>query len=296
MDEDYIIPGSQLSSNGTNLLIVLGWVLLLAWIYRIMCQFLLLHRLNVAITTGQVAMHIISTPRQCPRPHSRPRPRPRPRTPAPGGWARPAGAARLPPPSPRSCSPRGALLPPAPCSPAPYSQVVRLQTSHMTATERNMLFGEMSTLWRTNMQQQLLRARRISCAIDVTQLQVLLLRPLPRPACCVLAVVSAFTRMCVCVCVCVCVMCRHSNGMCVCACVCVRVMPCGAARLLVCVDVFKVPFVIDKSSVKVVLNEAEAQQADAPTLGVTFKYRCTERVALQVVMCVCVCVCVCVPP
>ena len=42
----------------------------------------------------------------------------------------------------------------------------------MTPNERDMLFGEMSMLWRTNMQQQLLRARRISYAIDVSQLQI----------------------------------------------------------------------------------------------------------------------------
>jgi hypothetical protein len=34
--------------------------------------------------------------------------------------------------------------------------------------------------------------------------------------------------------------------------------------------------------VKVVLNETEGHGAEEPTLGVTFKYRCTERVALQV--------------
>jgi hypothetical protein len=93
---EYVLASSQLASNGTNLLIVVAVVVLLAWVHRILRQFYLLYRLNVAISTGQV---------------------------------------------------------------------VRLQTSHMTATERDMLFGEMSMLWRTNMQQQLLRARRISrCA------------------------------------------------------------------------------------------------------------------------------------
>ena len=93
---EYVLASSQLASNGTNLLIVVAVVVLLAWVHRILRQFYLLHRLNVAISTGQV---------------------------------------------------------------------VRLQTSHMTETERDMLFGEMAMLWRTNMQQQLLRARRISrCA------------------------------------------------------------------------------------------------------------------------------------
>ena len=176
MDGDYMIPALQLPSNGTNLLILLGWVLLILWVYRIVRKFHLLYRLNVAIASGQVC----ATPIRARRDHTH---TPRTHTGAPargscfcscwGGlwrtlhraWRSPVrclgvlglvfmgahpGCARLP---------RGSL-------------VVRLQTSHMTATERDMLFGEMSMLWRTNMQQQLLRARRISCAIDVTQLQV----------------------------------------------------------------------------------------------------------------------------
>jgi hypothetical protein len=51
---DYIMPNSQLASSGTNLMIVLSWVLLLAWVWRIVRSFHLLYRLNVAISTGQV--------------------------------------------------------------------------------------------------------------------------------------------------------------------------------------------------------------------------------------------------
>jgi hypothetical protein len=51
-------------------------------------------------------------------------------------------------------------------------QVVRLQTTDLGPHERSMFFGEIEMLWRTNLQQQLLRARRISTALDVTQLQV----------------------------------------------------------------------------------------------------------------------------
>jgi hypothetical protein len=139
--EHGLLPAGQLASNGTNLLILLGWFVLLAWVFRITRSFYLLYRLNVAISTGQV---------------------------------------------------------------------VRLQTSDMSPIDREMLFGEMSMLWRTNMHQQLLRARRISCGIDVTQLQV--------------------------------------------------------------------PFVIQKTSVSVFSDES----AQAATIGITCKYRSTERVALQV--------------
>uniref|UniRef100_A0A7S0F4Y5 RING-type domain-containing protein n=1 Tax=Hanusia phi TaxID=3032 RepID=A0A7S0F4Y5_9CRYP len=51
-------------------------------------------------------------------------------------------------------------------------QVVRLQTSTMTFRERGDLFGEIRMLWRTNMQQQLLRARRICSPIDVNELAI----------------------------------------------------------------------------------------------------------------------------
>jgi hypothetical protein len=140
---------------GTNLIVVAAIVVLLAWVHRILRQFYMLYRLNVAISTGQV---------------------------------------------------------------------VRMQTSHMSATERDMLFGEMAMLWRTNMQQQLLRARRISSAIDVTQLQI--------------------------------------------------------------------PFVIEKSSVQVTRTkrgegegegegEGDAHAPDDATVGISFRYRSTERVALQ---------------
>lgn len=51
---DYIIPNSQLQSNYNNFLIVLAWLLLLLWIWRILRSFHLLYRLNVAVSTGQV--------------------------------------------------------------------------------------------------------------------------------------------------------------------------------------------------------------------------------------------------
>ena len=136
---------------GTNLVVVAAIIVLLVWVHRILCQFYMLYRLNVAISTGQV---------------------------------------------------------------------VRMQTSHMSASERDMLFGEMAMLWRTNMQQQLLRARRISSAIDVTQLQI--------------------------------------------------------------------PFVIEKSSIQVTRTApgegegpGDGEAPDDATVGVSFRYRSTERVALQ---------------
>ena len=64
MDGDYMLPAPQLPSNGTNLLILLGWVLLILWVYRIVRKFYLLYRLNVAIASGQVC----ATPH--PRPHA----------------------------------------------------------------------------------------------------------------------------------------------------------------------------------------------------------------------------------
>ncbi|EKX45988.1 hypothetical protein GUITHDRAFT_163073 [Guillardia theta CCMP2712] len=51
-------------------------------------------------------------------------------------------------------------------------EVVRLQTTSMTFQERGGLFGEIRMLWRTNMQQQLLRARRICSPIDVNELAI----------------------------------------------------------------------------------------------------------------------------
>mmetsp|Transcript_47793 Transcript_47793/g.149800 ORF Transcript_47793/g.149800 Transcript_47793/m.149800 type:complete len:137 (-) Transcript_47793:1936-2346(-) len=42
----------------------------------------------------------------------------------------------------------------------------------MTFQERGGLFGEIRMLWRTNMQQQLLRARRICSPIDVNELAI----------------------------------------------------------------------------------------------------------------------------
>eukprot|EP00288_Rhodomonas_lens_P018387 CAMPEP_0177698514 /NCGR_PEP_ID=MMETSP0484_2-20121128/5084_1 /TAXON_ID=354590 /ORGANISM="Rhodomonas lens, Strain RHODO" /LENGTH=366 /DNA_ID=CAMNT_0019209617 /DNA_START=59 /DNA_END=1155 /DNA_ORIENTATION=- len=87
-------------------------------------------------------------------------------------------------------------------------QVVRLQTSDLQADERSMLFGEMEMLWRTNLQQQLLRARHIPSAVDVSEL--------------------------------------------------------------------KVPFFIDKSSIEV------QQDATTEKVGVNFRFRMTQRMAIQV--------------
>jgi hypothetical protein len=100
----FLLPGSQpVGGTVTNLLVVAAFVVWILWSLRLLRQFYLLHRLNVAIKTGQV---------------------------------------------------------------------VRLQTADLSPSERGMFFGEMEMLWRTNLQQQLLRARRISAALDVSELRV----------------------------------------------------------------------------------------------------------------------------
>ncbi|KAJ1491065.1 hypothetical protein T484DRAFT_1934167 [Baffinella frigidus] len=104
VDGDVFLLASQpVEGTVTNLLVVVAFVLWSIWSLRLLNQFYLLHRLNVAIKTGQV---------------------------------------------------------------------VRLQTADLSPHERSMFFGEMEMLWRTNLQQQLLRARRISAALDVSELRV----------------------------------------------------------------------------------------------------------------------------
>ena len=192
---------AHVSASSTNLFILLGWMLVIAWVLRIVRSLHLLYRLNVAIATGQVLRRVGTAP--CSRPLVPTNRLQQDTLPSLLPQARP----RV-----RLCVTSATSTP----------QVVRLQTSHMSANERDMLFGEMSMLWRSNMQQQLLRARRISSAIDVTRLQI--------------------------------------------------------------------PFILHKTSVEVFrdkrsggMEAATAEGAGSTeALGVSFKYRSTQRVALQV--------------